>query len=193
MNAPTTNVIINFTGNTSVDVLAQIRSFAGGEGADLSKLTTEDLLTEVRQRLASQNMVVKVLPFAEEGEGTGGAPAPEPTKQRRTRKASEPQAAPATETAPLTAEQLAAYEAVSTTAAPELVIERAPATTTETASIDDVRSALNAYAAIHGQAKARELMQKKGGALVLMQVPADKYGTLVEALKAGTVEQQAAA
>jgi hypothetical protein len=63
-----------------------------------------------------------------------------------------------------------------------------PQTTTPPAAeptpptLEDVKGALDAHAKTHGQMKTREVMQKVGGALRLMDIGKDKYGTLIAAL-----------
>jgi hypothetical protein len=192
-SSPTTNIHVSFTGETAEDVMGQIQAMAvrGGSSA-LALVGVEELLAELRDRMAKHDppMVVRVLPFAEPGETTDEAPATPAPKTRATRKAKET-AAPAettTATLPDTSAKVGEIIDNATKAA-----ETASAVVAGEVSLDDVKAALNGYNAIHGTAKARQMMQEHGGALRLADVPADKFQSLIDALKAATPATQDAA
>lgn len=164
----------------AADLYRQIRDLAGP--AILEGYQDEALLAEVRQRMAKKGYVVTVKPFEDDTSATDTATngdTPEPPKGKPGRK-------PKAETAPAAIAHEAPKEG------PKLVDQstdtaKAMAETTSTeaapaATQDDVKAALNAYAAVHGQMPARAVMQKEGGCPRLMDIPPAKYGAVIAAL-----------
>lgn len=157
------------------DLYRQIRDLAGP--AILEGYADEALLTEVRQRMAKKGLVVVVKPFEDGAADTVEAPpATEddttvPPKGRPGRK---PRAVESPAPAAPAPEGPKPVEPASDTA-------KAMAEISATA-IEDVKAALDAYAAIHGQMPAREIIKSVGGSARLMDVPPEKYGALVVAL-----------
>lgn len=164
----------------SKELQAQLNDLAGTAG--LACYSDEGLLSEVRQRMASKGLVVKVGPFEEpedaDGNAGGSDPVPAP-KEEKAKPGRKPKAA--VEAPPAAPEAPKPIEPASDTA-------KAMAETSNVAapSIEDVKAALNAYAGIHGQFPAREkikLVLPEGATPRLMDVPAAQYGKLIAALK----------
>lgn len=188
MNAPT--VTLHFTAPTTADLLAQVRAF-GSDNGGLAAVSPEALLAELRDRMAKQvpPMVVRVEQFAPEGTAT------EEVKTTRTRrKATADEKVSTAIINAATVEQPGTVEVREEPKAVEAVVqdwsggdEQKPVLT-----LDDVKTALNGCAAVHGQAATREVMQKHGGAR-LMDVKAENYGALIAALDAKAKEAPAQA
>lgn len=168
---------MQLAGETATELFKQLGELAAlAAGNPLDKIETEALLAELRDRLAKNGQVVKIVPFAEKETSTEGT---EPTG-RRTRQKKETAAPAAVEEA----EQTIADNSPTVPASTEVTI-MAPAT------LEEVKSALNAFAAVNGQVEARKIMQDAGGSAALKDVPVEKYGDLVLALQNGMVKQAA--
>jgi hypothetical protein len=172
------NLTINATG--AEDLYQQIRDLAGP--AVLAGYPDEALLAEVRQRMAKRGLLLIVKP-ADEGEGAqvdnagDGDPVPPAPKGKPGRKP-KAEAAPA---AVATTEPPKPLDAATDTAKAMTMTEKpadAPAPT-----VDDVKKALDAFAAVKGQMPAREKIKSVGLSDRLMDVKPEKFGALIEALK----------
>lgn len=160
----------------SKEMQAQINDLGSG---GLIAYSDEGLLSEVRQRMAAKGLVVKVVPFDDgtSADDNASTDVPVPTTEKekgkpgRKTKVTEPPSR-----FPLGAmEEPKPIDPASDTA--KTTAETTPAT------IDDVKKALDAFAAVKGQVEARAKIQAIGGAPRLMDVPPDKFGALIEALK----------
>lgn len=172
-------VTMQLAGETASEVFKQIGELAAIAGGNpLDKIETEALVAELRDRLSKNGQVVKIVPFAEKENSESGN---EPT--RRTRQKKETQA-PVIPDAIEQAEQTIA-DNLPEASATAVVTTLAPTT------LEEVKSALNAFAAVNGQVEARKIMQDAGGSAALKDVPAEKYGDLVLALQNGMVKQAA--
>ena len=182
----TGDVHLHVSGKTLADCIAKVAQQAGG--VPLTSIETDALIAELRERMAKQGMVVKVLPFDEPV--AGAAPANDTgTGKRGARKPREEK--PAEQTKP-------ADKAIETKTEP---VADAPKTApadvggdwddgdNEEAgseiTLDDVKSALNEFAATYGQPKAREVISAhaKDKSVRLMDVDPSKYAALVQALR----------
>lgn len=165
----------------AADLYRQIRDLAGP--AILEGYQDEALLAEVRQRMAKKGFVVVIKPFEDDTSATDTATngdTPEPPKGNKRGpkpKTAEPTQALAAPDAPKGGPKLVEPSTDTAKAMTEKSTDAAPAATQ-----DDVKAALNAYAAIHGQMPARAVMQKEGGCPRLMDIPPAKYGAVIAAL-----------
>lgn len=181
------------TAHNAATLAAMVREYGGASALD--HVTDNELLAALRERMVKQTppMVVRVEPFA----SADAAPIVEEKAPRAPRKPREPKAEPAAAAETPREEPKATVEGTQAGAEQAAANDDwGTATTAEEAkvfTIDDVKTALNACAAVHGQAATREVMQKHGGAR-LMDVKAENYGALVGALEAkAAAKAQAAA
>jgi len=169
-----TTVHLSISGATSAEVLAAAASFGGSTG---TALNTEELLAELRDRFAKADppQVVRVEPFASDS-ASGDAGKATTTRTRQPKADKEPPKPTNKET------QAAAPDASSEQASGDDWGSEGEDDAKEV-TMDDVKTALNAYSAKHGQVATRDKMKEVGGSLKLIDIPKEKYGPLVEALK----------
>lgn len=183
-------VTMNIAGETAIDVMKQIGELAAlAAGNPLDKIETEALLAELRDRLAKNGQVVKIVPFDnEKTSGEGNSPAA--TTRGRQRKS---QAEAASDGGAKASAAPAAIEEAEQTIADNspTVPANAEVTIMAPATLEEVKSALNAFAAANGQVEARKIMQDAGGSAALKDVPVEKFNDLILALQNGTVKQAA--
>lgn len=186
----TAAVSINFNGNME-DVRSAARVFLGETA--LASTSNDDLLTELRQRFAAQTppMVVRVLAFADEA---GPTDAPKTTRKPRAEKATEAKTTemPPDQSVPAREEPKATVQGTQEPAAADASEWGGEEATAAVKTIDDVRASLNACAAKIGQAGTREIMVATGGAARLVDVKAENFGKLVDALNSAEPAKAAA-
>lgn len=171
------------------DMQSKILDIAGSSG--LAAFATEAILAELRERMAKDGLVVKVVKFADSGEETGDVAeeVPETVKPPTKKELAAAAKLAATQAAHEAAAEAAA--AATTTREPPKTVDAASDTAkamaeksnVTTPTVDDVKTALNAFAAVHGQLKARAKIETAGGSPRLMDVKPEKYAGLIEALK----------
>lgn len=190
-------VTLTIHGATSEDVLAQARSF-GGKTDAISTFATEDLLTELRQRLAPQGHVVRVEPFSTGPDtptvvssGTteaGGKKRGRPSNAEKAEKAAADKPAETTSTAtkedPKPTEAGTQQPAAAEAAGDDWDGDEAAKEVTA----DDVKAALNAFSSVHGSIKAREIMNEVGGSMRLADIKPESYAALAARLQAETAK-----
>lgn len=194
MNATTSQIHVSITGTTAAEVLAHARALGGTTA--ISTVGNDELLAELRDRFAKlvPPMVVRVEPFASET-SSGAATSNDNASATKPLTAAEKKAAAkaATEAALKEAAEKAAAgkeppkETVSgaqEAGGDDWGSEEGETSEAVTLTMDDVKAALNDCSAKNGQAATREIMKTKGGSMRLLDIAADKYPALVEALKA---------
>lgn len=167
------------------DMKAQCRAIAG-EG-NLASSSNDDLLAELRQRLATEGLVVKVVPF-ETSQTVDPAPttAPKATRGAGKKNADKEPPKATTTAAPKTgngADPVQSAEQRKAENASDWDDDSGETTTATELTIDDVKNALNAYSAVKGQVTARSVMQEVGGAAKLAEIPPTKYAELITRLR----------
>lgn len=178
---------------TAEELQKQIATLAALQSASVSTLSstpTDVLLTELRQRLASQGFTVRVVKTGAEEETsvavqntaqTETVPATEkkkPGRKPNAEKAATVQPEPPKTVNPDSDTAKAMVEQTVANVAEAAAEDAAPL------SIEDVKSALNKYAEAHGGVvAARAVMKKSAGSEKLMDIPTAKYGELIEALQ----------
>lgn len=196
-----TNIVLTINGATAAHVLEQARAFGGaGAGDAIASFSTEDLLAELRQRLAPQGSVVRVEPFSS-GPDTPtvvGSTTTEAGGRKRGRPSNAEKAA---------AEKAAADKPAETTSTatkedpkPTEAGTQQPAAAeaagddwdgdeaAKEVTADDVKAALNAFSSVHGSIKAREIMNEVGGSMRLADINPESYAALAARLQAETAK-----
>lgn len=199
---PSSQIHVSIIGATMDEVLANARALGGT--TETSTIGNEELLAELRDRFSklSPPMVVRVEPFStvvEDATSQTNDNAVKPltaAEKKAAEKLQKDAAKAATDQALKAAISAATQAAAAASKEPPKEVAAGAQSGAEAGggddwsgeaegpTVDDVKAALNACSAKKGQAATREIMKEKGGSMRLLDVPAEKFADLIEALQA---------